>query len=77
MSSVTVTTKHLFTIPGFSKRPGFCRAGAREFFTRHQLDWPAFVASGIPAESLEATGDSLAIALVAWARECEGVPRGR
>lgn len=66
-----VTTRHLFTIPGFSQRAGFCRGGAREWFRTHELDWRDFVAHGIPADQLEATGDALALALVAWARECE------
>lgn len=66
-----VTTKHLFTVPGYSPRPGFCRGKSRDFFRTHNLDWQAFVREGIPAEELEATGDGLALALVAWARQCE------
>lgn len=66
-----VTTKHLFTIPGFSPRPGFCRGGARDWWRQHGLDWGDFVRNGIAAEKIEATGDALGLALVAWARECE------
>lgn len=66
-----VTTRHLFTIPGYSKRTGFCRSGARAWFEAHGLDWRDFVRHGIPAGTLEATGDGLALALVKWARECE------
>ena len=66
-----ITTGHLFTIPGYSPRPGFCRGGARRWFDAHGLDWQAFVRHGIPAEHMEATGDGLALALVRWARECE------
>ena len=66
-----VTTKHLFTIPGFSPRPGFCRGGARDWFAAHGLDWTDFIRNGIAAEAMEATGDALGLALVAWARECE------
>lgn len=66
-----VTTQHLFTIPGFSRRRGFCRSGARSWFQRHGLDWKEFVRDGIDAARLEATGDGLACALVRWARECE------
>ena len=65
-----VTTRHLFTIPGYTRRAGFCRSGARAWFRRHGLDWQAFVRNGIEAERLEATGDGLALALVDWAREC-------
>jgi hypothetical protein len=68
---VIVTARHLFTIPGYSKRRGFCRSGARAWFLTHGLDWRHFVAHGIPSETLEATGDGLALALVKWARECE------
>lgn len=71
MSGLIVTRRHLFTIPGYSRRCGFCRSGAKAFFNRHGLDWRAFVRDGIPAEVLEATGDGLALALVRWARECE------
>lgn len=71
MTSLIVTTKHLFTIPGYSRRNGFCRSGARDWFRAHGLDWRDFVAHGIAAETLEATGDGLAAALVAWARQCE------
>lgn len=71
-----VTTSHLFTIPGFSRRRGFCRGGARTWFRAHGLDWGAFVRDGIPAERLEATGDGLAIALVNWAHQC-GEASGR
>jgi len=66
---VIVTTRDLFTIPGYSKRPGFCRDGARRWFNAHDLDWSAFVRDGIAATALEATGDALALALVAWARK--------
>lgn len=66
-----VTARHLFTIPGHSPRPGFCRGGARSWFDGHGLDWHDFVRNGIQAERMEATGDGLALALVRWARECE------
>lgn len=65
-----VTTKHLFTIPGFTARSGFCRGGSKQWFAAHGLDWADFVRNGIPAERMEATGDALGLALVAWAREC-------
>jgi hypothetical protein len=68
---VIVTTRHLFTIPGYSKRPGFCRGGSRDWFVAHGLDWHDFVKNGIDSAKLEATGDGLALALVKWAKECE------
>lgn len=69
-ADLIVTTRHLFTIPGFSPRPGFCRGRSREFFQTHGLDWNAFVREGINAQVLIATGDALAKALVDWAQEC-------
>jgi hypothetical protein len=70
-----VTTRHLFTIPGFSTRRGFCRDKTRAWAQRQGLDWKDFVRNGIDAEKLEATGDGFALALVAWARECEAKER--
>lgn len=64
-----VTTRDLFTIPGFSRRAGFCRNGSRRWFRAHGLDWTDFIKHGIAAETLEATGDGLALALVKWARQ--------
>lgn len=64
-----VTTRDLFTIPGYSPRPGFCRGGARDWFRAHGLDWAAFVRDGIDEAALTATGDGLALALVAWAHK--------
>lgn len=66
-----VTTRHLFTIPGFSPRRGFCRDKARAWAKRQGIDWKDFVRNGIDAEKLEATGDGFALALVDWARKCE------
>lgn len=77
MTVLIVTTKHLFTIPGFTRRAGFCRSGARKFFVEHGLDWAEFVSNGIAAEKLVATDDALASALVEWARKCEEAGDGR
>lgn len=63
-----VTTRDIFTIPGFSKRRGFCRGGARNWFRAHDLDWSDFVKHGIEEEKLLAVGDAFAIATVKWAR---------
>ncbi|MEO7067442.1 MAG: hypothetical protein ABI114_11075 [Rhodanobacter sp.] len=65
-----VTTRHLFTCPGFSAKPGFCRAGSRRAAESLGLDWHAFVANGIESETLLATHDGFAIALVEWAEKC-------
>jgi hypothetical protein len=68
-----VTTRHLFTIPGYSTRPGFCRNESKRWARARGLDWRDFVRNGIPAERLEETGDGFALALVAWARKCEAM----
>lgn len=77
MTGLIVTTKHLRTIPGHNPRGGFCVRDSRSWFRRHGLDWRGFVRDGIEADRLLATGDGLAVELVAWARRCEeGVDRG-
>jgi hypothetical protein len=66
-----VTTRHLFTITGYSARRGFCRDRSKAFFRSHGLDWRDFVRDGIDEAALLATGDGLAVDLVQWARICE------
>ncbi|MFO7920045.1 MAG: hypothetical protein R6U99_04390 [Nioella sp.] len=48
-----------------------CLRGARGWFRRHALDWSDFVAHGIAAERLTATGDACAqrVVRIAEARE--------
>ena len=72
---VIVTARHVFTVPNFNARPGFCRGGARQWIEAHGLDWREFVRDGIPASTLEATGDAIAFRVVEWARECESKER--
>lgn len=76
MSDLTVKTKHLFTIPYFNARPGFCRSKSREWAEAHGIDWRSFVRDGVPASVLTATDDALALRLVEWARECESKEHG-
>lgn len=70
-----VTWQHMRTIPSRRGR-GYCRNGARALAKRHGLDFRDFVRNGIEAEALESTGDAFALALVAWARECETKEHG-
>lgn len=75
--ALIVTRRHLFTVPGFSRRPGFCRAGAIAWARRHGIDWQEFTRNGIDAQRLVDTGDGFALALVDWARECERTEAAR
>jgi hypothetical protein len=61
---VIITSAHLRSIPYFSARRGFCVTGARAWFARHKLDWRTFMRDGLPEETLLATGDAFAIAIV-------------
>lgn len=45
-----------------------CSGGARAFFRRHNLDWSAFLKEGLPVETIEATGDAMALRCAAHAR---------
>lgn len=51
----------------------YCNKGAREFFERHGMDWSLFVSEGLPEETFLTTGDEMAIRLVEFAHEYEGV----
>jgi hypothetical protein len=64
--TATVLHRHL-------RELGYCNRGARAFFARHGLDWPAFLRGGIPAEQLERTGDAMALKAVEHAKgACNG-----
>ena len=65
-----VTYRHYRSIPA-RDGIGFCRGKGQEWFDRHGLDFRDFVRNGVDESVLLATGDGLAINLVAWARECE------
>lgn len=67
MSGLIVTRRDLFTIPGYSPRLGFCRDRSKAWARSQGIDWKRFVREGIDADTLLATGDAFAIALVAWA----------
>lgn len=77
MSRLIVTGTHLVTIPGHSTSRGFCVPLSRTWFKRQGLDFRDFIRNGIDAEILLATGDGMAIALVEWARTCEGATDGQ
>lgn len=72
-----VRIEHVRSIRGFGQRPGFCASKSREWFVRHGLDWSEFLRSGIDSAVLEATGDGLALALVAHAKQQETEANGQ
>ena len=45
----------------------YCLAGVRPWFRRHGLSWQDFLAHGIEAERLRATGDALVEPVIAAA----------
>ena len=46
-----------------------CFQGARPWFRRHGLDWQVFLAEGLSADVLAATGDALALRVIAVAEK--------
>lgn len=77
MTDVIVQLRHLRGVAGFNEKPGFCVGKSREWFRRHGLNWREFTRHGIAAESLIATGDAMALALVEHARLQEAQVDGR
>lgn len=62
MSGVIVTIKHV-------REELLCSKGARVWFEHHGLSWADFIRSGIAVETMEATGDALALRVAARARQ--------
>ena len=54
-----------------------CFQGARPWFRRHELDWQAFLRDGLDAEVLAATGDALALRVIAVAEAREALEVGK
>lgn len=50
---------------------GYCNRGGRQWLAQHGISWSQFVAEGIDAAQLTATGDPLALALVEFAQQHE------
>lgn len=48
---------------------GYCNRGGREFFARHGLSWGDFLAQGIEADKLRATGDAMAMRVIEHAEK--------
>lgn len=62
MTEPVVTLEHCRAL-------GYCARGMRAFFAQHGLDWAAFRAAGLPASTIEATGDAMAQRAAALARQ--------
>ncbi|MFN3615206.1 MAG: hypothetical protein ACK4WC_11705 [Rubrimonas sp.] len=60
------------------RRARYCLAGVRPWFRRHGFDWPEFLARGIAADRLRATGDALVepVIRIAETREMDGREKG-
>ena len=50
-----------------------CFQGVRPWFARHGLDWQGFLREGLDAETLAATGDALALRVIAVAEAREAL----
>lgn len=64
--TLRVWPQHLYSVP-VAGRVGYCASGSRQWWAAHGLDWGDFLTNGIDAERLRATGDPLALRLVAHA----------
>lgn len=51
------------------RKAGICVAGARAWFKQNGLDFADMLENGIPAEILAATGDAMALKVVASVEE--------
>ena len=65
---VIVTIAHV-------RAAGLCVHGTRTWFARRGLDFRAFLAQGLPASLLLATGDAMAARVVEVARQGHEEPR--
>lgn len=60
-NQIMVTVAHI-------RAADLCSRGARQWFTRHGLNYNQFVTSGIEVEKIEATGDALGTLVAQKAR---------
>lgn len=59
-----ITTQHLYSVPDYKGKTGYCAKGARAWFAAHGLSWSDFVLEGLDEDVFTATGDPLALRLV-------------
>lgn len=75
LKDLIIWPRHLYTVP-YAGKVGYCARGSRAWFAAHGIDWAHFVAHGVPADVLAATGDPLALAVIQHAKT-EGFLHGR
>lgn len=63
--ALIIRVHHLYAVPDFKGGTGYCGSGARRWFAHYGFDWQDFVKNGLPAAVLAATGDALALRLIA------------
>jgi hypothetical protein len=64
VSDPLVSMRHCIGVDG--RR--YCARGLRAFFAQHRLDLRTFAREGLPASTIEATGDAMAIRAATLAR---------
>ncbi|KAF3999072.1 hypothetical protein [Glaciimonas immobilis] len=65
--ALMITVRDLYSVPDFKGGTGYCGSGARRWFAHYGFDWQEFVKNGLPASVLAATGDALALQVIAHA----------
>ena len=70
MDDLIITMAHFRSIPSRTGI-GYCARGGRQWFAARGMDWADFGRNGIPAETLLATGDGFALAIVEHARKLQ------
>ncbi|MCF6317353.1 MAG: hypothetical protein L3J30_14000 [Marinosulfonomonas sp.] len=63
-----MTTQKIIVTVQDLRAARLCFQGSRPWLARHGLSWQDFLANGIEAETLEATGDALAKRVISQAR---------
>ncbi|MDR1890108.1 MAG: hypothetical protein LBQ81_12150 [Zoogloeaceae bacterium] len=66
-----ITVSDLATVQ-FAGKQGFCAKGCRAWAKQNGFDWMEFVREGIDADRLAATGNPMALALIAQVMEQQG-----
>lgn len=71
-----ITVQILYSVPDFKGGTGYCGPGARRWFTQYGFNWTDFVQNGLASSVLAATGDALALKVIAHAAQLDQVTNG-